>query len=438
MPKILILTVGGSHQPIVTAISSLQPDRVIFICSTGNRGSESQVIGQGTPCEVRKGTEVIEKLPNIPTQVKLGDRFDANRDLIKIQEPDDLSECYQKAGSGIQAIQAELPDAQIMADYTGGTKTMSVALAMAALDHRVELYLTTADRSNIIRVERGEMTSQAIVAPLVVQRTIEQFLPLVLQQYNYPAAIAELRRLLPSMALPPETKRKIQTLCTVCSGFDAWDRFEHKEALLSLEPYMSISEIQPLALFLKRVISSRGKIDEKFDASSGTKGHSYEIVQDLLLNAERRAKQERYDDAVGRLYRALELLAQIRLLVAYDIKTGDVDIQKLPESLREEYEKMRSLDKGKIQLALRKSYELLTKLPDDPIGKLYQENVNRIINALENRNNSLFAHGFQPINGSDYQKVREVFVNFIETCIAAVVPPKLKSQPPQFPTNLYT
>ncbi len=280
MPSILIVTVGGSHQPIVTAICSLNPDRVVFICSTGKKGSESQVIGDGTPCEVRKGQELIEKLPNIPTQAKLGYRFDANRDLIKIQEPDDLSECYQKAVLGIQNIQAELPDAQIMADYTGGTKTMSVALAIAALDHRVELYLTTADRSNIIRVERGEMTSQAIVAPLVVQRTIEQFLPIVLQQYNYPAAIAELRRLLPSRELPHETKRKIQTLCTVCSGFDTWDRFEHKEALLCLESYMSKSEIQPLALFLKRVISSRGKIDEKFDASSGTKGHSYEIVQD--------------------------------------------------------------------------------------------------------------------------------------------------------------
>jgi hypothetical protein len=49
-------------------------------------------------------------------------------------------------------------------------------------------------------------------------------------------------------------------------------------------------------------------------------GHGYEIVEDLLLNAERRAMQDRYDDAVGRLYRALELLVQIRLLQTYDIK----------------------------------------------------------------------------------------------------------------------
>ncbi|MHC0066206.1 hypothetical protein ACWATR_25400 [Nostoc sp. UIC 10890] len=32
--------------------------------------------------------------------------------------------------------------------------------------------------------------------------------------------------------------------------------------------------------------------------------------------------------------RALELLAQIRLLKSYGIRTGDIDIQKLPESLQ--------------------------------------------------------------------------------------------------------
>lgn len=81
----------------------------------------------------------------------------------------------------------------------------------------------------------------------------------------------------------------------------------------------------------------------------------YEIVEDLLLNAKRRVAQELYDDAVERLYRALELLAQIRLST-YNIKTGDVDIQQLPESLQAKYADptLRSQD-GKIQLALNKA-----------------------------------------------------------------------------------
>ncbi|MBX9256493.1 TIGR02710 family CRISPR-associated protein [Desmonostoc muscorum CCALA 125] len=436
MVKILLITVGGSHQPIITAIRELQPDRVVFLCSDGSKGSKSQVIGEGTPCEVRRGNEVIERLPNIPTQLGLGNRFQIDRDLILIQEPDDLSECYLETTSCIQKIQQDSPNAQLMADYTGGTKSMSVGLAMASLDYQVTLYVTTTVRTNIIKIERGELTGQAIVAPVVAQRTIEQFLPIFLQQYNYPAAIAQLKRLLSSMALPPETRRKIQTLYACCSGLDAWDKFEHREALDLLQPQMRHPEIRQITVFLKRVINSRGQIDEKFDSGSGTEGHGYEIVQDLLNNAERRAAQERYDDAVGRLYRALELLAQIRLKKTYSIKTGDVDIQQLPEYLRNEYEQQRSPTKALIQLALSKSYELLSKLTDDPIGKLYQENANKIFNALEVRNSSLFAHGFQPINISEYQKVSEVFIHFIQSAITSITPHKLQVGSSQFPTNL--
>ncbi|MBD6615638.1 TIGR02710 family CRISPR-associated protein [Komarekiella sp. 'clone 1'] len=292
MHKILFITVGGSHQPIITAIRTLEPDRVVFICSDGSKGSKSQVIGQGTPCEVRRSTEVIERLPNIPTQLELGNRFQADRDLILIQEPDDLSECYEEIKLCIQKIQQDSPNSQMMADYTGGTKSMSVGLAMASVDYQITLYVTTTVRTNIIKIERGELTGKASVVPVVVQRTIEQFLPIFLQQYNYPAAIAQLKRLLSSMSLPPETRRKIQTLYACCSGLDAWDRFEHREALELLEPQMKHSEIRQLAVFLKRVINSRGQIDKNFDSSSGTEGHGYEIVQDLLNNAERRAAQE--------------------------------------------------------------------------------------------------------------------------------------------------
>ncbi|KYC43949.1 hypothetical protein WA1_02035 [Scytonema hofmannii PCC 7110] len=159
MSKILLVTIGGSFQPIITAISSLQPDRVIFIASDGEKGSKSQVIGEGTPCEVRRGAEVIERLPNIPTQVGLGDRFQPQRDLILVQNPDDLGECYSKIRDRISSLQQESSH-EIMADYTGGTKSLSAALVMAAIDCGISLYLTIAARDNLVKVEKGEMTQR--------------------------------------------------------------------------------------------------------------------------------------------------------------------------------------------------------------------------------------------------------------------------------------
>lgn len=159
MSKILFVTVGGSFQPIITAICSLQPDRVIFIASDGEKGSKSQVIDAGTPCEVRRGAEVIKRLPNIPTQVNLGENFQPERDLILVQNPDNLAECYPKICNYIRNLQQESGH-EIMADYTGGTKTLSAALAMAAVDCGISLYITIAARDNLVKVERGELTQK--------------------------------------------------------------------------------------------------------------------------------------------------------------------------------------------------------------------------------------------------------------------------------------
>ncbi len=166
MSKILLVTVGGSFQPIVTSIRSLEPDRVIFIASDGERGSKSQVIGEGYPCEVRRGSEIIEKLPNIPTQVGLGDKFQRDRDLICISNPDLLSECYIRVTECIRKLKQENlkqenPHTEILADYTGGTKTMCTSLAMGAIDYGIDLYVTIANsRENLVKVEKGELTQK--------------------------------------------------------------------------------------------------------------------------------------------------------------------------------------------------------------------------------------------------------------------------------------
>lgn len=157
----------------------------------------------------------------------------------------------------------------------------------------------------------------------------------------------------------------------------------------------------------------------------------------MLLNADRRAAQERYDDAVGRLYRALELLSQIRLST-YNLKTGDIDIQQLPKSLQAKYAApvLRSKD-GKIQLALNKSYGLLSELPNEPLSPIYQQQANQIQNALQIRNYSLFAHRFKPIMKADYQACSTVVVDFIKSSIAALISPKSKFRSTQFPQDLH-
>ncbi|OKH18644.1 TIGR02710 family CRISPR-associated CARF protein [[Limnothrix rosea] IAM M-220] len=415
MTKILLITVGGSHQPIATSIQSLQPNRTIFICSGGQRGSISQVTGDGKPCEVRRGAEVLERLPNIPTQLGLSD-FDPDRDVVLLKNPDDLSEGYQKISEKVREIQAAATTAELVADYTGGTKTMSVALATVALDYDLRVYITTAQRTNLIKVERGERVRRATVTGLTIQRVLEQDLPRFLGQYNYPAAIAALEVLLRDTE--SADLGSVEAHLNFCVGLDLWDRFDHGEAWGYLEPFLSQPSTKDLVLFLKRVIGSRQfiapAVDDRFEGKNGIKGHGYEIVQDLLFNAERRASQQRFDDAVARLYRAIELLGQVRLWQEYQIKTGDLELEMLPKALRGRYGARRNNRNGKIQIGLIPSYELLRELSDEPLGELYGEYKDRLLNKLQFRNFSILAHGMNPVTHAEYGDFWESLGEFMQ------------------------
>lgn len=312
---------------------------------------------------------------------------------------------------------------------------MSLALGMAALDYGVTLYLTTnATRENLIRVDRGESTERAPTTAVTVERVLQQDLPKLLQAYNYAGAIATLRILLQSLELTQEQRRKLRGLLDICTGFDAWDRFDHQTAWRLLSLHMN--QVQSYGLALKRLLSSRQAIDPEFSAAETISGHGYELVEDLLLNAQRRAYQQRYDDAVGRLYRALELLAQSRLSQTYGLQTGDIDLEKLPVELREKYSAERNPRNGKIQLPLWKGYVLLSELAADPLGQLFQERSKPLENALQARNYSLFAHGFKPITENDYRHSGQVIQAFVETALERIIPDKNRHPLAQFPTDL--
>lgn len=433
MAKILFVTVGGSPQPILTAIQSLKPDRLIFVCS---EGSLSQVTGEGKPCELRQGAEIVERLPNIPTQLNLGDRFQADRDVVLVNA-DQLSEVYQAIVKKIREIQAADPEAELLADYTGGTKTMSVGLAIAALDYQLRIFLTSGNRTDLIKVNRGESVKIAQTSGLTVHRALEQELPKFLKQFNYSAAIAELEILLQTIEYG-EAQQAIARQLNLCRGLDLWDQFNHVEAWYYLEAEMKTEKLRPLILFLKRVMGSREAIaeamDTTFQAPDRIHGHGYEVIEDLLLNADRRASMGRYDDAVGRLYRATELLAQIRLWRDYGIKTGDVDLTQLPEDIRPQYEALGSPE-GKIQIGLKNSYQLLSQFEGDAVGKVYLKHEQRLFDQLKVRNYSILAHGLQSITAEDYQKhFRAVVVPFLETALKAAIAGKKSFESVQFPT----
>jgi hypothetical protein len=126
------------------------------------------------------------------------------------------------------------------------------------------------------------------------------------------------------------------------------------------------------------------------------------------------------------------MLAQIRLMQKYEIDTGNVDLQKLPETVRSKYAKGVD-DKGKVRIGLKMAYELLTDL-GDPVGETFKERDNRLSNALEKRNASILAHGINPVDEPTYRSVVSTIEEFLEECLKVLGCPIREDL--QLPTSL--
>lgn len=409
MNKILVVTVGGSCAPVVNAVRMGGYDHVFFVCSSGSKGSEVTVDGEGKPCkEMRDGRSDM----SIVAQTGL------SRDHCSkwtLEDPDNLGICYQRLKELKGFISKSFGrEAHVVANYTGGTKTMSVALSMAALASGWELQVNRGPRIDLVKVRHGDVPVFAAMSDIYEDRyTI--LADQAARRYDYGLASVLANDLL-KMHLSPDSQRIWANVHAVTTGFTLWDSFDHLKAL---------EHLMPFGRYYSNCIVALKKL------SGQEKGNGYEAVSDLLNNAERRASQERFDDAVARLYRATEMLAQIRLFREYELDSNKLTLNDLPENLRPKYEPF-VCDNGKVLLGLRKSFELLDRL-DDPVGGLFETKRNAVINALTIRNNSILAHGCKPVGREDYEKVWETLHGLITEAVGLA---KGRLDVPQFPRGL--
>ena len=422
MDDILILTLGTSPEPIIHCISSLRPQRVLFLCS-----SETQRLVDLVRAEV--------PIPLFEAQrdvIVLQQRLSKNDDASIDNEIDQLDRIYLRCLDLFAAIREQHPGSRLIADYTGGTKTMTTGLAMAAIDDGgVSLHLTVSDRF------RSSTTTQSYSAPSAInaaaihaRRLRDRELPALMARHDYEAARQAVRAVQRLADPDPATRRWLRRLEDLLVALDAWDRFDHRKALTVLEGLNDRRFDQTLLFPLKRVIGSRRLLDRQADQERWPeiKGHGLEAVEDLLRNAERRAAQERYDDAVGRLYRAMELTAQLLLRCAVSdsvgqsgINTAEVDLDLLPEAIQTRWREqaMRRIggdSKQAFKIGLSDSYDLLADL-GHPVGEQWLKRRSEIVDAIKTRNNSLFAHGFAPIAFRDWQHLHGKLSGFLSQAI---------------------
>ncbi|MCL6533757.1 MAG: hypothetical protein K6U12_10830, partial [Armatimonadetes bacterium] len=117
-----------------------------------------------------------------------------------------------------------------------------------------------------------------------------------------------------------DRRRELAVLEQLAKAFDAWDRFDHKASKTCLEDVAKSANDLRAVLgsakgqrVLEAVERSRSYLEELCQAAPPSRHH----VLDLLANAKRRKDEGRVDDAVARLYRAIEAVAQVALKERY-------------------------------------------------------------------------------------------------------------------------
>jgi len=138
--RVLILTVGGSDSPIVRCIENYRPDHVVFLCTEdkdGNKGSREMIDGgpnTSVSHECKKcGYKNVDQRDNIVNQCGLSQ----GKYEIHTVPHDDPNKNFEIALGLIKRFFSERHE--VIVDYTGGTKSMSVGLGRSGFvnDERV-------------------------------------------------------------------------------------------------------------------------------------------------------------------------------------------------------------------------------------------------------------------------------------------------------------
>jgi CRISPR-associated protein (TIGR02710 family) len=419
-PTRLLVTVGGSHVPVIRAVQQSGADFVCFVCSaddpaTGQKGSHVQITGKGNliKADFRDQTP---SLPNIPTQ--LGLAREAFQCLTV--SPDDFDDIYGR----VMAWLEEQPEGiRLLADYTGGTKTMSAALVAAALDHGgVQLQLVTGPRDNLRAVSSGEMVMPASVENSRFRRAFRAALE-PWENFAYDDAVARLQRIRVPMA--PSLRAELTRAIGISRGFAAWDRFRHGEARNLLKGFRPVMrpDIQPLLNVLDLL--------DHHDAPA----RKILPLFDLWRNAQRRAIQQRYDDAVARLYRLLEWSAQWLLESQAGLDTADLPAEAIPEQME-----LVPNREGKYQAGLYAAWELASHHCHASVKAFWEAQKSVMRNHLKARNLSILAHGSESVNREQY----DAFAQWMEARLLPLLlehsrrkPSRIERLPSQFPADYF-
>lgn len=421
--KVLVMSVGGSPEPLIHSIDNIKPILVYFIHS--------------------------EKTLSVVDEINKNTKHKYDYLTKQVDNHESIEDAFEKSKEVLFELNKKGWD-EITIDFTGGTKPMTAGLVLASTgDKYTDSYNYSYVGSKIS--EDAEVRNKEGVG--IVISGHEQIKPqkdpydtyAVLEfnrgknffnHYQFEAAIQNFKE---AEAKLDDGKLKdlAKFYIKLVNFYQKWDKFNDKieiynEKLGKNESFKLPSYFQkeiikkcPKNLLANDFNNSDEFINQLNDnlkflrlkIQNNQKEAMGYYLPDLLNNAKRKIDEGFYDDAVARLYRAIELIAQVSLN-----ENGLIDVEKfknhkvfhinrkqfmtqtkfdsdIPKELGawniKEYDEREKTFK----VPKDKSFKILELFGEDLAKKYFADN--QLKNAVNKRNDSILAHGLNPMNKKD-------------------------------------
>lgn len=330
-----------------------------------------------------------------------------NYEFVELIEINDFNSCFKKMEEKLLSYNNEY---DIRIDYTSGTKTMTMTAAILSTVYRKELLLVDGDRGKDNLVISGTERRKSQSLYKVYDNVNLKYIKKSFSDCRFKSAEILLKKM---VILENEDYYENLIKC-----YENFDLFNHTEALNlfpkhyseifpEISNQMKLNEKALNIINLKeKVVDGKTKPEHKF--------RCYYILADLLNNAFRRAYEGKYDDAIARLYRSLELIGQIKLKKGYKIITSKLDFDELRKKKIKDKNYLFNLEQNnKNKIGLRENFNLLYQL-DNPIGIEFKDIEKGVNDKLSLRNDSILAHGLKHKTLDDYLEFKNVVMKFAE------------------------
>ncbi len=388
--RILVINIGGTSAPIIRSIRESKPDFLLMIPSATSKREIDPILHAAYPDGGKPKTE-----------------------YFVIDNPNDIVSCFVQCRRAFEFVRRHsTDDTEVLADPTGGTKIMSAALVLAAAELGVQMVYIAGERTKEglgVVMNGTEMTVYSTHPYDLIARTDKLRFCQYFNSYRFSSAKDVSSEIISRSS--GQLQKLFKTLRLICEAYEKWDLFNYKPAKHQMKSaYNNLTRLieerettgRRLKPFSEAVESNLqhllGLPNDKF---------SMEMVDELVANAKRRASEGKYDDAVARLYRALEMIAQVRFMNIFGVGTKKFPLSKLSAEIGKQFFRGKR-DDAIEDIGCMTAYKVLEALGDE-YGLVFAKHREEVKSILNLRNDSILAHGNRPMKEGDYVKLSSVF-----------------------------